>query len=369
MEQLLFDANAPIQAFDNARKLTLAEVARGKVSNALQGGDYNAGALAAFQGGDTQTGSNLMEIYMGQRKMQAAQEQAQAEAQQRQLLSQALQGYLPPELAGIAAIDGSMAVKLNNAKLMADAQRAKASDAPYTLSPGQRRFVGPNIVAEGGPPVARPPSATILKQKYETQESGAALDSAMQTLNEARSLLTSGNDANGNPVMTNDVLQGYGADAKAWAANNLPDAMVPDSVATPQQGLNTKNFQNIMSLEATKQMSELLKGATTDTEMARFTSILADPNAPNAIKLQTIDRMLKFAQQKKAISDARLKEMTAADAGVNPSQTDNSGADMANPFAGDPEFGQDVNGYNIGQVARNPSTGEVLFWDGNDWVR
>ena len=56
--------------------------------------------------------------------------------------------------------------------------------------------------------------------------------------------------------------------------------LVGDYLGDPEKAARTKQFMNTMDKVATGAMSTILKGATTDKEMAEFKRMYNDPNIP-----------------------------------------------------------------------------------------
>lgn len=71
----------------------------------------------------------------------------------------------------------------------------------------------------------------------------------------------------------------------------------------------TSEFGKLMSGEAIKTMSETLKGATTDFEMKKFETMLADPSTPPEIRGRTIDRMITLAERQLEMKEKRVAEL------------------------------------------------------------
>jgi len=66
-------------------------------------------------------------------------------------------------------------------------------------------------------------------------------------------------------------------------------------------------YQQIMEGEAIKQMSETLKGATTDREMQKFIDIVADPSVPwNSTKKRALAQVKRFAQSLIDLNDEKI---------------------------------------------------------------
>jgi hypothetical protein len=73
--------------------------------------------------------------------------------------------------------------------------------------------------------------------------------------------------------------------------------------------LATSEFGKVMSGEAIKTMADTLKGATTDFELRKFETMLADPTTPPEIRGRTIDRMIKLAEKQRELKSRRANEL------------------------------------------------------------
>jgi hypothetical protein len=215
----------------------------------------------------------------------------QQDAANQAALSKALQGYLPPELAGIAAVDGPMAVKLHDAQLMADAQRSKATDTPYTLGPGQRRYVGGNVIAEGAPKTREPRALTSVDKNaiLQADDQIQMATNTIDMLNKALSI----NDKAGS---------GYFAGTQAFLARNDPTGLMDQ-----QKGQATTEFNNIIMGQALGNMKAIFGGNPTEGERAVLLQMqgMADksPQERKAIIERGITlakRRLDFNMQRKA---------------------------------------------------------------------
>lgn len=71
----------------------------------------------------------------------------------------------------------------------------------------------------------------------------------------------------------------------------------------------TSEFGKVMSGEAIKTMAETLKGATTDFELKKFETMLADPSTPPEIRGRVIDRMLKLSERQKEVKTRRINDL------------------------------------------------------------
>jgi hypothetical protein len=71
----------------------------------------------------------------------------------------------------------------------------------------------------------------------------------------------------------------------------------------------TREFDQILSLEAIKSMSDNLKGASTDRELFEFQRILSDPSTPPPIRKRTIERMLALTDRQAQIAQSRMDQI------------------------------------------------------------
>lgn len=103
------------------------------------------------------------------------------------------------------------------------------------------------------------------------------------------------------------TAEGFGATSTGRFGTWLPDSMEP-SAAGP-----TREYQDLMSLEAVKTMSETLKGASTDFEMRQFMEIIGDVNKPKHIRERALKRMMELAQRKKQVAEKRVNQLRSGD--------------------------------------------------------
>ena len=142
-------------------------------------------------------------------------------------------------------------------------------------------------------------SATELKELWQSEDEIPALDGTISSLNRALEL-------------NKKTFTGVTAGVRGWAGTAIPGAgMVMD----PNAAAATREFGQIMSLEAIKSMAETLKGATTDRELSQFVEILADPSTPPDIRERTITRMMTLAERQKAIKMQRVNELRGSSSG------------------------------------------------------
>jgi len=137
-------------------------------------------------------------------------------------------------------------------------------------------------------------SATELKQLWASEDELPILDNTIDSLQVAREL-------------NKKTFTGWTAGTRGWIGTAIPGA---ENVGIdPEAAKATREFGQIMSLEAIKAMSETLKGATTDRELAQFVEILADPSTPPTIRERTIDRMISLAEKVRTNKYNRVQEL------------------------------------------------------------
>ena len=140
------------------------------------------------------------------------------------------------------------------------------------------------------------PGVTAADQKaiFSAEDQIPLFDNTIATLQRAR-------DLNGK------TYTGSGAGIRGMiGTSGIPGA---GFVTDPQKSMATREFGQLMSLESIKSMSDLLKGATTNQEMDKFASLMADPSTPPEIRARQLDRMLTLVERQKGIAAARIEEL------------------------------------------------------------
>jgi hypothetical protein len=130
------------------------------------------------------------------------------------------------------------------------------------------------------------------KALWQSQDDYIGSTSAVSQLQRASDLLKQG------------IATGYTAGARTYAGNAGLTGEDEKALAN-----RTKEFNSIMNQEAITAMSQQLKGATTDTEMARFMQNMNDPTIDPAVKQRQIDVMIARARSHNELQAARIKEL------------------------------------------------------------
>lgn len=149
-------------------------------------------------------------------------------------------------------------------------------------------------------------SASDQKAIFAAEDQIPLFDNTLETLRRAKEL----NDK---------TFSGFGAGIRGDVLSSAP--RVARALGVEGEAMATREFGQIMSLESIKSMSELLKGATTDREMADFQSLLADPSTPPEIRARQLDRMLKLVERQKGIAAARIEELRSKAGIATPRQS------------------------------------------------
>jgi hypothetical protein len=139
-------------------------------------------------------------------------------------------------------------------------------------------------------------SASDKKIITKAEDELPALDATINNVKRAREL----ND---------EAYTGFGASARGAIGSKLPDGMVPDFVASKKRSEATAEWDQLMSQEAIKMMSDTLKGASTDFEMKKFLNIAADTSQPAKVRDKAMERFLALAEDEKNLRVRRVNDM------------------------------------------------------------
>lgn len=207
-------------------------------------------------------------------------------------------------IADLMSSDFDRQVKMRGLDIQ---QKAAEKDQPqitYIGTPDGRKqqaIVNPSkgTVQPIGAPVGDDNKLTATDRRaiFESEDANAGLESTIATLNTAKGLVP-------------NAFTGYTAGLRGEAITKAPSFV--QGLLSPenrQSAEATAELNRIMSLESIKSMSATLKGATTDRELFKFESILADPSTPPQIRGRIIDRMLQLAERQKQINIDRTNQL------------------------------------------------------------
>lgn len=167
-------------------------------------------------------------------------------------------------------------------------------------------------------------SASDQKAIYAAEDELPNLDNALTTLSRAKEL-------------NRQTYTGAGAGAKGWAGTSgIPGTGL---IFDQQKSMATREFGQIMSMEAIQAMSNALKGATTNFELGEFQRLLSDPSTPPDIRERTIDRMITLANRQRDIARGRINDLRGK-SGLDPLEWDGQGRPNAGASSGQRPSGQ-----------------------------
>ncbi len=139
-----------------------------------------------------------------------------------------------------------------------------------------------------------PLSATDKKAVMSAEDDIPRLDATIANIKRAKEL---------NPT----VYSGLGASlAGTIGTSGIPGA---NKVFDKDRADATVEWDQVMGAEAIKNMSETLKGASTDFEMKKFISIAADTSKPPKVREAAMDRFLRLAEQERDLRVRRSNEL------------------------------------------------------------
>lgn len=272
--------------------------------------DLKASKLAREQNAENQTAKFIQSKIPGMTS-----EQATALAGNTSFVNEILKGVVPPQEVYKQHTDANGNVWNENTRtgqqtvaLQAKDNATKDEGAKITAQMEARRAQAPALgLVEGSPEwrsfvgtgkIGREQDITAADRKAinAAEDELPQIDSTLDTLKRAKEL-------------NKKTFTGATAGARGWIGSSLPDGLVPDFIADPETSAATREYGQIMSMEALKSMSQTLKGATTEREMAQFLAIMGDPTTPPDIRERTLDRMMGLAQRQKELAQSRVTEM------------------------------------------------------------
>jgi len=168
-------------------------------------------------------------------------------------------------------------------------EQAKAAGIDPRSSEG-RQF----ILTGSLPKVDDKVPATDRKAVQDAEDDNAKLESTISGINRAKEL-------------NSQIFTGWTASARG----NIGTSGLPGAGFIFDKGASeaTNEWDQIMSAEGIKAMSETLKGASTDYEMRKFLAIAADTSKTPKVREAAMNRLLEFAQRKQEINKTRMDQL------------------------------------------------------------
>ena len=196
-------------------------------------------------------------------------------------------------------------------------QRQQAA-AQYGLTPEDPRYQPFLLTGKFPREDAQELTATDKKAMWAAEDEIPILDNTIASLDRAKAL----NDK---------TYTGWGASVAGRLGTQAPGGSM---IFDPETSAATEEFGKLMSMEAIQAMAQTLKGATTDSELARFVNILADPSTPPKIRGNTIDRMKLLAERVKQVKTSRINSIQGIPQGGYGSQGGQGGGGLSTTSTG-----------------------------------
>lgn len=143
---------------------------------------------------------------------------------------------------------------------------------------------------------AQPLSATDKKAILEADEGVMASESAIKALADAKKI-------------SPRALGGIGAGTRAMLGNALPDAMIPDALASKDASLATAELDNIVSTNALSQLKSIFGAAPTEGERKILMDIQGSVSQPDNVRQAIYDRAIMMAEKRLQFNRQRANEL------------------------------------------------------------
>jgi hypothetical protein len=176
----------------------------------------------------------------------------------------------------------------------------KAAAASIGMKPTDPRYESYVLTGKTPREDAQPLTATDKKAILEADEGVLAAQTAIGALKTAKQL-------------SPQALGGWGASTKASVANNLPDWMVPDRIASPQKGEATAELENVVTSQALAQLKSIFGAAPTEGERKILMEIQGSIGQPDNVRQKIYDRGIAMAEKRLGFNQQRAAELRGGD--------------------------------------------------------
>lgn len=139
-----------------------------------------------------------------------------------------------------------------------------------------------DVVYRGGAKPA-PMNSTVMSAIAEADQFAASNKSAIDTLDQAIKLNSSAN-------------AGVGAGFRAAIANNLPDAVVPDMISSPESGRATVDLDNLVTTQALQTLRSTFGGNPTEGERQILLDVAGSVSQPREVRARIYRRAKEAAE-------------------------------------------------------------------------
>lgn len=170
-------------------------------------------------------------------------------------------------------------------------------DPATRAAPGQTTPIGPGRVVQVTPPKEKPQKELSAKEQdiiLKDENAIGGFESAINNIEAAKKI----NDK---------VFTGVFAETRGRiGTSGIPGSNI---IADEDRAKATREWNQIMSLESIKNMSETLKGASTEGEMRKFLMIAADVTNPPDVRGKAMERFQDLAKRELGIRMLRMKQI------------------------------------------------------------
>jgi hypothetical protein len=174
------------------------------------------------------------------------------------------------------------------------------------------------------------PSPTDRKAMRDAKLDVARTNQALATLREAYGLIGEKGDG---------IYDQYGAGLQADIGTKIPGVsewLGKKGYVDRDKAMRTQKFRQLMGPEALKYLSAVLKGPTSEKEMAKFMELYADPSTPNAVKASMLNTLIKASEADLGVQQGIVNEDAAGPVGGSESLAEGAEVDGYRYLGGDP---------------------------------
>lgn len=147
---------------------------------------------------------------------------------------------------------------------------------------------------------AQPLTATDKKAILEADEGVLAAETAIKALKEAKEI-------------SPRALGGVTAPVRTFLGNNLPDILLPDVIASPQQAQDTASLNNLVVSNALSQLKAIFGGAPTEGERKILLEIQGSVSQPDNVRQEIYSRAASMAEKRLQFNKERASQLRGGD--------------------------------------------------------
>lgn len=212
---------------------------------------------------------------------------------------------LQAQISGIPADQAMKVEQLNLLREQVQKARLDRESSKFMTVPDGTSVLGvdrekgtANVVYQGSPKMA----PADKKALYSAEDELPNVMGTIEALTEARNMI--------NPTVpgAKPYTQGAAPVTMSQFNQSMPD-IVPNIFTDPERAKATLRMDQLLSAESIANMSNTLKGSTTDREMAEFKNIMANPRTPPEVKIKAIDTMLNKARRQYETKASRIQTL------------------------------------------------------------